>query len=159
MNGAQSNSVSNYSPLMGMQGQSDQSLLDMMQKYGPDKETVNLNDLNKEANQFGLLNEYQSRAAENELDPNISRLRNDQQNDILSSYEGATKGELPPEIQNALTKAGLGAALSTGGGVGAGTVGNKSAERVFGSGYLDYLNSMRGMANGLVQQNPRPVVA
>lgn len=159
MNGSSStNATGPMAGMMPLQSQSDQSLLDTIQHFRPDKDHIDLNQLNETANKQGLLNEYQSRNAEMELDPKIARLRQLQQDDILNSYEGATKGELPVGMQNALVKAGLGAALANGTGTAAGTVGNHSAEQVFGSGLVNYLNQLRGLSGDLIANNPRPVV-
>jgi len=141
----QSNQVQNLAPMIGTENARQQSLLDLIAKTPPQFTPVSVNDLNRLTEQQALLGAYGSKAADRELNPEVALMRDLENKDLLSSYQGALSGELPVGVQNALVRAGLGAAIRGGSRISPTSLGKGSAERVMGMGTTDYLDKLRSL--------------
>lgn len=155
MNGASSNTVGQSAGTsIGAASRANANNIALAANATPEWDKTNIGGLDDLIGQYAALNGYKSKALEEKMDPRLAGLRDDQEQDLVDTYDKARHGDLPVGVQNALMRSGLASAISTGTGVGKNSVGAGTATRVFGSGSNDYLNQVRSMVNGYIAQNP-----
>lgn len=155
MKASTSSSVQNLSPMIGTESRRGQDMLDLMQRTPPEKVHLNLNDYDKLINQFALINEYKSKAAEQETNPELAAARQLNDQDLLKTYQGTINGDLPVSVQNALASAGLENQIGTGTRIAPGSKGKATLTELYGRGTNDYVNSIRGMMSQYLASRPR----
>lgn len=153
------NFSSQVAPMIGAESSFQQSLLDMMAKATPQFTPLDVNGLNKIVNDQSLLSALQSKMAERQLDPALAQMRETENQDLLGDYENAKSGNLPVGVQNALVRAGLGAAANAGSTISPTSIGKGSAERVFGQGSTEYLDKLRNLVMNKTSSTARPQVS
>ncbi len=153
------NFAQQLAPMIGGESAQQQALLDLIAKTPPEFTPIDINQLNDLVQQQAMLSAYRSKIAERELDPALAQLRERESADLLSDYEGARSGNLPQGVQNALVRAGLGAAIRGGGAISPTSIGKGSSERVFGMGATNYLDKLRSLVMQKTASTPQPMVA
>ena len=156
---AQTNYVSQLIPMIGAQNASQQALLDMLAKTPPQFTPIDINELNELMRQQALISGFASKAAEQQLDPETALLRDLESKDLVESYQGALRGDLPVGVQNALVRAGLGQAIEGGNSISPTSLGKGSAEKAFGLGSLEYLDKLRNIVSRKTASTPKPMAA
>lgn len=152
-----SQQTQNFAPMIGTENARQQSLLDLIAKTPPQFNPISVNDLNKLIEQQSMLSAYKSKLADRELNPEVATMRDLENKDLLSSYQGALHGDLPVGVQNALVRAGLGSAIGNGSRISPTSLGKGTAERVFGMGTTDYLDKLRSLISQKASSTPMPV--
>lgn len=144
MGAKQSSATKSLMPMISTAGARQQDLLDLMQRTPPQKNRTDILGLSDMMRKLELLKEYQSRASERELSPELAQARLDAEKVAAGDFEAAARGELPPSQQAAMMKESLMSQMATGAPVGGGLdFGGASAASIYGRKANEYLQGAK----------------